>query len=200
MANKKAHTNPGPSQALLDTWESTEALADLMVKRADVQRGVDVLVPAAGCGAQLRALERAGILGQVGLTAIEPSGGLALALRGWGVGVVVRTFQDACFRWRSIEDPTLVPVSGYADRILLVPPLSGAQPAEFVLLAVQLLQPAGRLVAVVPRNVTGPKAEGTNSSWRQLLTSHGYPEPSVEEIDLPDLPLPMVLLTVGRST
>lgn len=130
-----------------------------LIELADVRPGMEVLEPSAGSGAIASALVEAGAV----VDCIERDPGYAALLA--DVGVARVTVAD----FLSIR-----PVPRY-DRVVMNPPFTKGADIEHVEHAFRLLNPSGRLVAVMSR--TAVEFPGRTARFRELVESrHGTVE------------------------
>jgi phospholipid N-methyltransferase len=125
------------------------AVADEMVRRADLAPGHRVLEPSAGTGALLRAIAGAGV-DPTDVTAVEINHRLAEALPKTLAGRVLA------------DDFLTSDAVGPFDRIVMNPPFEGAADIQHVRRAFEQLAPGGRLVAIV---ADGPRQRERLRPW-----------------------------------
>lgn len=154
----------------LQQFFTPAAIADLLVKLADVRPGHRVLEPSAGRGALLEAVAR--VTKKLTVVAVE----------------IDRANYEHLLKHCQVFDSTTImdfdflsgaPSSHQFDRIIMNPPFAKHADVEHVLHAWKFLKPGGRLVAVMSEHVTFAQ-DRTCSEFRAFAAAHapdtiGYP-------------------------
>ncbi len=140
------------------------ALADDLVRRADIRQGHTILEPSAGTGNLVRACMKADGCARVTAVEIAPALWHQLQER-FGRGNYNCTVLNAdflAFKWCDL-------VGGKVDRVVMNPPFANGADVAHVLHARTFLKPGGRLVAIV---ANGPRQraalEPIASEWIDL--------------------------------
>jgi phospholipid N-methyltransferase len=141
----------------LDLFPTPVELARRMVAEADLGAGLTILEPSAGTGRILDAIREAGYTAQ----AVELSWNCAQYLTQHGYTVTCGDFLE---------------YHGSADRILMNPPFSHGQDIDHVLHAFELLNPGGRIVAIMSEG-TFYRGDLQARTFRGFLEGCGYSEP-----------------------
>lgn len=117
----------------LDFFPTPAAVTEAMLAAADIRPGMAVLEPSAGMGHIADRIREKGV--EPVVAELEPQKRELLEAKGYEV--VGKDFME------------LVPENGGYDRILMNPPFSKRQDTEHVRRAYDMLNPGGRLVAIV---------------------------------------------------
>ena len=137
----------------IDFFPTPKAVAADMVRMADIQPGMKVLEPSAGNGNIAEAIQAAGVSPDV----VELSSSLREILEAKGFSLVGQDFMDT---------------TGKYDRIIMNPPFSNRLDAAHVQHAYSLLNPGGKIVAIMGEGVFfGDDAKA--KQFREWLDSVG---------------------------
>jgi len=155
----------------MDFFPTPEATADEMVQAAGIEPGMKVLEPSAGWGHIAERIRAAGVEPDV----VEMSSDRQELLEAKGFNVVGRDFLDT---------------EGQYDRIIMNPPFSDRRDAEHVQHAYSLLNPGGRLVAIMGEGVFFGKDKKAQA-FREWLESVGGTDEKLEQGTFLDPSLPV---------
>lgn len=151
----------------LQAFYTPDALADRLVKYANLEFGNYVLEPSAGEGAIVKAIRRVAGGGVCHVTAVEVDDTKASALVHAGVNTL---FREDFLSFKSSET---------YDRVIMNPPFHGGADVRHVMHAWNLVRPTGRLVAIV-----SPAFRFRTSApfvmFRQMHERYGVHEENVE--------------------
>ena len=139
----------------IDFFPTPPALADRIVREADIQEGMSVLEPSAGKGDLLDAVRRA--QPDARLEAVELSGDLRELLDAKGYALVGSDFEKH---------------DGRYDRIVMNPPFSDSRDIKHVRRAYDMLNPGGRLVAIMGEGAFF-RSDKSAADFREWLDSVG---------------------------
>lgn len=154
----------------LDFFPTPETTADEMVEAAGIEEGMTVLEPSAGMGHIADRIRETGVDPDV----VEMSGDRRELLQAKGYNLVGHDFME---------------VEGKYDRIIMNPPFSDRRDAQHVQHAYSLLNPNGRIVAIMGEGVFfgNDKKAQEFRDWLDSLdaTSEKLPEGTFNDPSLP---------------
>jgi Large polyvalent protein associated domain 23/ADP-Ribosyltransferase in polyvalent proteins len=155
----------------LDFFPTPAAIADEMVEAADIKEGMSVLEPSAGMGHIAERIRDSGVEPDV----IEMSNARKELLEAKGFNVVGRDFMDA---------------DQHYDRIIMNPPFGDRRDVAHVQHAYDLLNPGGRLVAIMGEGVFFGSSK-KDQAFRDWLEQVGGTEEKLPEGSFKDAALPV---------
>ena len=164
----------------LDFFPTPAAVTEAMLAAADIRPGMAVLEPSAGMGHIADRIREKGV--EPVVAELEPQKRELLEAKGYEV--VGKDFME------------LVPADGGYDRILMNPPFSKRQDNEHVRRAYDMLNPGGRLVAIVSEGSFFGK-DRKAAEFRDWLEEVGGTSEKLAEGSFNDPALPV---TTGVNT
>lgn len=168
----KAHVFPGPADEAMDAvlltgtiarpqdfgfFETPREIVDQMIEEAQIEAGMSVLEPEAGCGAIAIPLSK--ITKNVMCIELQQKNAAQLVAAGIR-SVVVMDFL------------TLEPTTSQFDRVVMNPPFAKRADVKHIMHAYRFLKPGGRLVSIASASVLF-RDDKLALEFRKLVSDHG---------------------------
>lgn len=154
---KDAENNLRGKYKELDFFNTTEHPAQVVIDKAELEQGMNVLEPSAGAGHL--ALKAGEVVGTGSVDTVEVSPELSEILKSKGFSVIQTDFLS------------VKPEPKY-DRIVMNPPFSKGQEIRHIRHAYQFLKPGGRLVAITS-SMAGQRSDKLNKEFSEWLYEQG---------------------------